>query len=74
MIGLVLTLQSNIRMKAWLIRSAYIFSIGVFMFSFSIYFSVMIGVAGTSYFAPVGGILLMIGWCCLLRAALLKMN
>ncbi|HEX4046091.1 MAG TPA: DUF423 domain-containing protein [Gammaproteobacteria bacterium] len=74
MIGLALTSQSNIRMKAWLIRSAYIFSIGIFSFSFSIYFSAMVGVSGISYLTPVGGILLMIGWGCLIRAALLKMS
>jgi uncharacterized membrane protein YgdD (TMEM256/DUF423 family) len=74
MIGLALTSQSNIRMKAWLIRSAYIFSVGVFSFSFSIYFSAMTDIAGISYFTPVGGIFLMIGWGCLIRAALLKMN
>lgn len=74
MIGLSLSSQINIRMKAWLIRSAYIFSIGVFSFSFSIYFSTMTDVTGISYFTPVGGILLMIGWCCLIRSAFLKMN
>ena len=74
MIGLALTSKINIRMKAWLIRSAYIFSIGIFSFSFSIYFSTMVGVSGISYLTPVGGILLMIGWGCLIRAALLKMN
>jgi len=74
MIGLALTSESNIRMKAWLIRSAYIFSIGVFSFSFSIYFSIMSGIVGISYFTPVGGILLMIGWGCLIRTALLKIT
>ena len=54
--------------------SAYIFSIGVFSFSFSIYFLAMTDIAGISYFTPVGGIILMIGWGCLIRAALLKMN
>lgn len=74
MIGLSLSSQTNIRMKAWLIRSAYIFLIGILLFSFSIYFSTMVGVSGISYFTPVGGVLLMIGWGCLIRAALLKMN
>ena len=56
-IGISLSSQTNIRMKLWLIRSAYIFSIGVFSFSFSIYFSTMVGVTGISYFTPVAATL-----------------
>lgn len=73
-IGLALSNQVNLRMRSWLMWSAYIFSLGVFLFSFSIYFSTMTGVTGISYFTPVGGILLMIGWGCLIRAALFRMN
>ena len=71
MIGLSAPLQINNRIKSWLARSAYIFSIGVILFSFSIYFSAMLDMAGITYLTPVGGILLMTGWACLIRTALL---
>lgn len=74
MIGLFQPLQSNDRIKSWLMRAAYLFSIGVFLFSFSIYLSKIVDVAGIIYFTPIGGILLMIGWACLIRSALFKIN
>lgn len=74
MIGLVVPLQNHIRMKSWLTRSACIFLIGIILFSFSIYISALVGSATILYFTPVGGVLLMLGWVVLMRAALLKLQ
>lgn len=70
-IGLILPLQKNQRMKSWLILSAYLFIIGILLFSFSIYFAMMTGIMGLLHFAPIGGVILMIGWGVLIRLALL---
>jgi uncharacterized membrane protein YgdD (TMEM256/DUF423 family) len=53
-------------------RSAYIFAAGIILFSAGIYCSTILGIAGTVYLTPVGGVLLMAGWGCLIRAALLR--
>ena len=74
MIGLSLPLQFNNRIKSWLSRAAYLFAIGVLFFSFSIYFSIIWGVVRIIYLTPIGGVLLMIGWACLIRSALLRMK
>lgn len=73
-IGLSSSMQISNRLKSWLIRSAYVFLIGVLLFSFSIYLSVIFSVDNFTNLIPLGGILLMAGWGCLIRAALLKMK
>jgi uncharacterized membrane protein YgdD (TMEM256/DUF423 family) len=72
MIGLTLPLQVNSRIKSWLARSAYVFTVGILLFSVSIYISAMTGITGITYLTPIGGIILMIGWGCLIRTALLR--
>ncbi len=74
MIGLILPLQMNNRVKSWLVRTAYIFSIGVILFSFSIYISFLFNMTGILYLTPVGGIILMVGWVGLIRTAILHVN
>ena len=71
-IGLCISQQIHNRSKLWLTRAAWIFFIGILLFSFSIYLSVMLSAAWVIYFTPIGGVLLMVGWCCLIRVSLLK--
>lgn len=73
-IGLIVPLQANQRIKTWLIRSAYVFIVGILLFSFSIYFASITGVLGLLHFTPIGGLILMLGWVSLLRTALLRMK
>jgi uncharacterized membrane protein YgdD (TMEM256/DUF423 family) len=72
-IGLFLPLQINNRVKSWLTRSACIFFMGALLFSLGIYLSAILSFFWMAYLIPVGGILLMLGWACLIRSALLKM-
>ncbi|TAK76885.1 MAG: DUF423 domain-containing protein [Gammaproteobacteria bacterium] len=74
MIGLTLPLQFNQRIKSWLTGSAYIFSLGSLLFSFSIYFSVIFSIPGIISCVPIGGMTLIMGWAFLLRVALLKIK
>lgn len=69
-IGLIIPLQVNQRIKSWLIKSAYVFIIGVLLFSFSIYLASITGVLVLLHFTPVGGVILMLGWGCLICTAL----
>jgi uncharacterized membrane protein YgdD (TMEM256/DUF423 family) len=71
-IGLIIPLQANQRMKSWLIRSAYVFIVGILLFSFSIYLASIMGILGLLHFTPIGGVILMLGWGCLIRTALLR--
>ncbi|RDI37578.1 DUF423 domain-containing protein [Aquicella lusitana] len=73
-IGLIIPLQANQRMKSWFIRSAYIFIVGILLFSFSIYIASITGMVGLLHATPIGGVILMLGWVSLLRTALLKMK
>jgi uncharacterized membrane protein YgdD (TMEM256/DUF423 family) len=73
-IGLIIPLQANQRMKSWLIRAAYVFITGILLFSFSIYFVSITGVSGLLNFTPVGGVFLILGWVFLIRTALLKIK
>ncbi|HZW61126.1 MAG TPA: DUF423 domain-containing protein [Candidatus Babeliales bacterium] len=73
-IGLIIPLQANRRMKLWLVRSAYVFIAGILLFSFSIYFASITGVLGLLHFTPIGGVILMLGWASLLRTAFLSMK
>lgn len=73
-IGLIIPLQVNQRMKSWLIRSAYVFITGILLFSFSIYIKSITGMMGLLHATPIGGVILMLGWASLLRTALLRMK
>ena len=53
-IGLIIPLQANRRMKLWLVRSAYVFIAGILLFSFSIYFASITGVLGLLHFTNPG--------------------
>ncbi len=71
-IGLIIPLQVNKRIRSWLSRSAYVFIAGILLFSFSIYLASITGVLGLLHFTPIGGGILMLGWGCLIRTALLR--
>ncbi|MBA3662076.1 MAG: DUF423 domain-containing protein [Gammaproteobacteria bacterium] len=73
-IGLSLPGQVSDRIKFWLTTSAYTFSLGILLFSFSIYLSSIFHIRGIVYLTPVGGVLLMTGWALLIRSALWKMK
>jgi uncharacterized membrane protein YgdD (TMEM256/DUF423 family) len=71
-IGLYCSQVSNHKVKSWLILSAYIFSMGIWVFSGSIYFSVILKAPGITFVTPSGGVLLMLGWACLVRVSLFR--
>jgi uncharacterized membrane protein YgdD (TMEM256/DUF423 family) len=56
----------------WLLSSAYLFIIGTLLFSLSIYLSYGLHFRWIIYLTPIGGIGLMLGWCCLILSALKK--
>ena len=65
-IGFVLTSSHSIcklRAFQW---SAKIFVAGTFLFAFSIYLSILLGIKELTYITPVGGITLMVAWSLLL--------
>lgn len=70
-LGLALPLQTRHAIKVWLKMTSYIFITGVALFSFSIYSGVVLEIPGIIYLTPVGGVLLMAGWCSLIRTAFL---
>jgi uncharacterized membrane protein YgdD (TMEM256/DUF423 family) len=70
MIGFWMPLQSNPRIKLWLGRSSSIFIAGIILFCFSIYCSKILDIEIIIYLTPAGGIMLMMGWGCLIRTAL----
>lgn len=43
-------------------RAAWIFAVGTFLFSFSIYAATWTGIREMTFLTPVGGITLMLGW------------
>lgn len=71
-IGLICPLQHNKKIRAWLVFSAYLFLVGVICFSFSIYIAAITNTKTILFAAPIGGTLLMLGWCGLIRTAALK--
>lgn len=73
-IGLIIPLQVNQQMKTWLVRSSYVFILGILLFSFSIYLALITDIMGLLHFTPIGGVILMLGWGCLIRTAVLKIK
>ena len=69
MLSLILPLQTNSKSKRWIKRALYFFLIGVTFFITGIYFSFLFNLTKIIYLAPLGGILLMLGWCCLICSA-----
>jgi uncharacterized membrane protein YgdD (TMEM256/DUF423 family) len=73
-IALLVPLQTNVKIKRWLTISAYVFLIGVALFSFSIYLAAMLNAPKVLAIAPLGGTTLMLGWVCLMPSAFLKIK
>ena len=61
-IGFVLTSSHSICKLPVFQWSAKIFVAGAFLFSFSIYLSILLGIKEITYLTPVGGITLMVAW------------
>ncbi|MBV60139.1 MAG: hypothetical protein CMH65_02435 [Nevskiales bacterium] len=55
--------------SAWLTASGSLFALGVLLFSGSLYALALSGVRGLGAITPVGGVLLLGGWICLLVAS-----
>jgi uncharacterized membrane protein YgdD (TMEM256/DUF423 family) len=59
------------RMDGWLIRTAaWCFTAGIVLFSGSLYALALSGVSALGAITPIGGILFLAGWACLVIAAL----
>lgn len=54
--------------KIW--RSGWIITIGTILFSYSIYAAILSGIPSLTYFTPIGGITLMVGWLSLCVAGI----
>lgn len=65
-LGLVAPIASDtwrrLRLAAWLMF------VGTILFSVSIYLSVLLGISALTYFTPVGGVTLMLGWAAIIWA------
>ena len=72
--GLIFPLQTDRRIKSWLIKSAYFFISGILLFSFSIYISSITGIFALLHLVPIGGLIFMIGWVGLICVACLRMK
>jgi uncharacterized membrane protein YgdD (TMEM256/DUF423 family) len=72
MIGLFLPLQINSLSKLWLRRTAFLFIVGVTLFSFSIYSFAIFNLPWIIHVTPFGGMILMLAWLSLIRTSLLK--
>ena len=68
-IGLILTSSHSIKELPVFKWCSRIFVIGSFLFSFSIYFSILLGIKEITYLTPVGGVTLMVAWGLLLISA-----
>ena len=55
--------------SAWLPAAGSLFALGVLLFSGSLYALALSGVRGLGAITPVGGVLLLGGWICLLVAS-----
>ena len=59
------------RMDGWLIRTAgWAFTIGIVLFPGSLYLLALTGVTILGAITPIGGVAFLIGWGCLVAAAL----
>jgi uncharacterized membrane protein YgdD (TMEM256/DUF423 family) len=74
MMGLYLPLSSHTCRQPWIYRSAYLFILGVVLFSFSIYLSLILSQPSITTLTPFGGILLMLAWLCLILASFKQKN
>lgn len=70
LLALVVPLYQSARALIWLKSAAWVFFVGIFLFSFSIYAATLLQIRPLVYGAPIGGMILMIGWINLLLAAI----
>lgn len=67
-LGLLLLSGSKLTDIPYFRWSAKLFILGTLLFSFSIYFSVLLDITEITYATPVGGTILMVAWFVLLWA------
>lgn len=60
--GLCLLVPLSVQVKKYLKCTAWVFILGVILFSFSIYLALFTGVTLFTMAAPVGGVTLMLAW------------
>ena len=65
-----LALRGNPIPSGWLLTSGYAFALGILLFSGSIYLLTLGGPRWLGPITPIGGTGFIIGWACLLIAAL----
>jgi len=73
-IGFSLMGNSRLAASKALKFSGILFTIGTFLFSFSIYASVFFGLPSLTYITPVGGSTLMAAWLLLMVSAVTSLN
>ncbi|OGO93032.1 MAG: hypothetical protein A3F10_00030 [Coxiella sp. RIFCSPHIGHO2_12_FULL_42_15] len=73
-IGLALYAPLSPRLTRYLTMCAWVFIIGIILFSFSIYASVLTNASGAVRLTPVGGITLILGWLLLAGTGLMKVR
>lgn len=67
---LAVALWSDRRPSPWLSRAGWAFSLGVVVFSGSLYALVVLDSPRFGMITPIGGVLMMLGWVCLIVASL----
>jgi len=71
-LAVVLTALIMGRMDGWLIQTAgWAFTLGILLFSGSLYALALTGVTTFGAITPLGGVAFLIGWACLIVAGLL---
>lgn len=68
-LGLAETSSVSGVLPVWLRRASYFWAGGVVLFSGSLYLLVLASLPVVGVITPIGGVLLMLGWLCVLMAA-----
>ena len=59
--------------SAWLVAAGALFTVGVFLFSGSLYVLALTNIKWLGAITPVGGLMFIAAWLCLLMVALKEM-
>lgn len=66
---LIVGLWNDLRPSAWLSRAGWAFTLGVLVFSGSLYALVTLDSPRFGMITPIGGVSLMLGWGCVIAAS-----
>lgn len=70
-LALLLTAAAMARFGGWLVSMAgWAFTVGIVLFSGSLYVVALTGITSFGAITPIGGIAFLAGWACLIAAAL----